>query len=170
MKLSTMIDIAGRDDAADLAQLARDTFRETFGHQYPPEDLAAFLAKYTPKLFEGLIADPAQRVWIVRDGAEIIGYAHAGPCELPHPEVTPTCGELKRLYVRRRAQNGGLGRALVAEVLAWLSAPGRTLWVGVYSENVGAQRLYARHGFHKAGEYEFIVGATRDREFILRRR
>jgi ribosomal protein S18 acetylase RimI-like enzyme len=51
----------------------------------------------------------------------------------------------------------------------WLVKPGRRLWIGVWSENYGAQRLYGRHGFTKVGEYEFPVGEVRDREFILRR-
>mgnify|MGYP001551852877 CR=1 FL=1 len=45
----------------------------------------------------------------------------------------------------------------------------RTLWLGVWSENFGAQRFYARYGFEKAGEYLFPVGDTNDLEFILRR-
>ena len=97
----------------------------------------------------------------------IVGYAHAGPCALPHPEVTPACGELKRLYVRSGRQRGGLGSAMLHKALAWLSAPGRKLWVGVFFENDGAMRLYERNGFRKVGEYEFVVGGTRDREFIL---
>jgi len=39
----------------------------------------------------------------------------------------------------------------------------------VWSENFGAQRFYARYGFAKAGEYDFIVGRQRDHEFIYRR-
>jgi hypothetical protein len=38
----------------------------------------------------------------------------------------------------------------------------------VWSENHGAQRLYARYGFDKIGEYGFPVGQTIDREFILK--
>jgi hypothetical protein len=53
--------------------------------------------------------------------------------------------------------------------LDWLDRLGRPLWIGVWSENHGAQRLYGRHGFVKVGEYEFPVGKTRDQEFILRR-
>lgn len=93
----------------------------------------------------------------------------AGPCGLPHPEVTPSCGELHRLYVRREAQGSGLGRRMLEAVFGWLERPGRRLWIGVWSENFGAQRLYARYGFSKVGEYEFRVGASRDREFILAR-
>lgn len=162
-----VIEIARAEDAADLARLARHTFSETFGHQYPPEDLAAFVARYTPDLFGRILSDPAHRLWIVREKGQAIGYAHAGPCELPHLDVTATCGELKRLYVRQDAQNGGLGTALLREALTWLAAPGRKLWVGVYAENHRAQRLYAQHGFRKVGEYEFIVGGTRDPEFIF---
>ncbi|MEM9766014.1 MAG: GNAT family N-acetyltransferase, partial [Pseudomonadota bacterium] len=33
------------DDAETIAQLGADTFTETFGHIYKPEDLAAFLEK-----------------------------------------------------------------------------------------------------------------------------
>jgi diamine N-acetyltransferase len=55
-------------------------------------------------------------------------------------------------------------------VMAWLEAAGsRDLWIGVWSQNYGAQRFYARHGFEKIGEYDFPVGGTLDREFILRR-
>ena len=43
----------------------------------------------------------------------------------------------------------------------------RRLWIGVWSENLGAQRFYERHGFHRVGEYEFPVGRVLDLEFIL---
>jgi RimJ/RimL family protein N-acetyltransferase len=39
----------------------------------------------------------------------------------------------------------------------------------VWSENFGAQRLYARYGFTRVGDYFFPVGEHRDHEFILRR-
>ena len=43
------------------------------------------------------------------------------------------------------------------------------LWIGVWSGNDKAQRLYAAYGFEKAGEYDYPIGAWRDHEFILRR-
>ena len=89
---------------------------------------------------------------------------------LPHADVTARCGELKRFYLLKPWQGGGLGGRLFAEIMAWLEAGGRRdLWIGVWSENFGAQRFYGRHGFEKVGEYGFRVGETVDREFILRR-
>jgi GNAT superfamily N-acetyltransferase len=158
------------EDAELLALLGRDTFIETFGHLYPRADLEAFLAEsYSPLAFAGFLADPRCALWIAARGNEALGFAYAGPCTLPHPEVTPLCGELKRLYMRRAAQGSGVGSQLLETTLRWLEARGGRLWIGVWSENLGAQRLYGRYGFRKVGEYEFPVGETRDREFILSR-
>ncbi len=157
-------------DTAVLAELGADAFCAAFAHLYPPEDLQSFLeTSYSPDAFAEAIGDPAQALWIAEAGGRAVAYAHAGPCTLPHPEVTPGCGELKRLYARRDCQNAGLGGALLQIALDWLARPGRMLWIGVWSKNLGAQRLYGRHGFRKVGEYRFPVGKTRDDEFILRR-
>ncbi len=162
---------AGSADAEVLARIGADTFTETFAHLYDPADLAQFLVEaYGLERTRADLADPAKASWLVEMDGEAIGYATAGACGLPHPEVTPACGELKRFYFRKAWQNGGLGRGLFDEVMAWLQRDGaRTVWIGVWSENHGAQRFYVRQGFEKVGEYGFAVGATVDREFILRR-
>jgi GNAT superfamily N-acetyltransferase len=159
------------DDAETLRAIGCDTFRETFGHLYPPSDLEAFLrTDYALKRARQDLADPTKASWLLEVDGRAVGHALAGACNLPHPDVTPACGELKRLYVLKLWQNGGAGTRLFLEVMAWLEREGpRALWIGVWSENHGAQRFYARHGFAKVGEYEFKVGSTHDREFILRR-
>lgn len=158
-------------DAEALAAIGAATFTETFGHLYPPADLARFLAEaHSPERVRADLADPAKALWLAQVAGETVGYALAGPCNLPHPEVRPEDGEVKRLYLLRRAQKGGLGGRLLDAALGWLLEAGpRTVWIGVWSENFGAQRLYERRGFVKVGEYGFTVGQTIDREFILRR-
>jgi diamine N-acetyltransferase len=162
---------AGPSDAGALARIGAETFAETFAHLYPPPDLAAFLAEaHGVARARADLADPAKAVWLVEDGGEVIGYALAGPAKLPHPEVTPACGELDRFYLKAGRQGGGLGARLFAEVVAWLGRDGpRRIWIGVWSENHGAQRFYARRGFEVVGTYEFVVGESRDQEFIMRR-
>jgi GNAT superfamily N-acetyltransferase len=161
---------AKADDAETLSVLGAETFADTFGHLYPPDDLAAYLAEaHAAGLYADWACDPDFGLWIAERQGRAIGYAMAAPCHLPHPEVTPACGELRRLYLRREAQGSGVGGELLTTALDWLQTPGRRLWIGVWSENFGAQRLYARYGFSKVGEYEFVVGETRDREFILAR-
>ena len=162
-------------DAEVSRTITTDTFVETFGHLYPPEDLAAYLKdSYTVENQLALIEDPKCAMWLLEDCAsgDVVGHALAGPCGLPHPEAVPEVdGEIKRLYVLRSHQNGGNGGLLMKTAMEWLLSSGtpRNLWLGVWSENLGAQRFYERFGFSMAGEYEFPVGKIRDREFIFRR-
>ena len=159
------------DDAQALSALAGTCFTQTFGHLYPPQDLEAFLHEaYAAPAWASLLSDPGYATWLLEDGDTAIGYATAGDCALPHPDVASGDGELKRLYVLQGRQGGGNGSRLFDAAMQWLLRDGpRTLWIGVWSENFGAQRFYARHGFEHVGAYDFIVGQTRDHEFILKR-
>jgi ribosomal protein S18 acetylase RimI-like enzyme len=157
-------------DAPALTEVGRVSFTETFGHLYPPQDLNDYLhSAHTDEAYARWIANSAYGVWVAESGGQLVGYALTGPCDLPHAEVTQGCGELKRLYLLEKAHNQGIGGQLLKTCLDDLTRPGRRLWIGVWSENHGAQRLYGRHGFVKVGEYEFPVGTSRDHEFILSR-
>lgn len=158
-------------DAGTVSRIAARTFTGTFGHLYPDEDLQAFLQEhFTVEKQARILGNDAYAIWLLEDDGEAVGHAAAGPCGLPHPDARPGDGELKRLYVLPGYQNGGWGGRLFDTALAWLERDGpRTLWISVWSENLGAQRFYARAGFELAGEYEFEVGRARDREFMFRR-
>lgn len=162
---------SGRD-AGVLSAISRDTFVETFGHLYAPDDLAVHLDKaYRVDAYAPALDELGCAAWLLEDdGGHAQGYAFVGPCTLPHAEVVPGDLELKRLYVRAALQGGGWGGRLFAQALDWMQANAPTaLWLGVFSENEGAQRFYRRHGFDKVGEYLYAVGSARDREFIFRR-
>ncbi|KRG64856.1 acetyltransferase [Stenotrophomonas humi] len=157
-------------DAALLCELAERTFVETFGHLYPPQDLADYLdSAYPVALQRQQLESGEYAAWLLEVDGQAAGFAFAGPCGLPHADVQAGDGELKRLYVLRDQQNGGRGGQLFAAALQWLESRGGALWIGVWSENFGAQRFYGRHGFEQVGAYEFPVGRVRDKEFILRR-
>jgi ribosomal protein S18 acetylase RimI-like enzyme len=158
-------------DAETLVQLSRDTFRAAFADLYWPRDLEAYLATaYGLEKTRRELTDPDIGVWFAERDGVAIGYAMVGPCDLPHSEVTSTCAELKRIYLAPDAQGGGVGSRLIEQALAWLGRDGpRRIWIGVWTGNRGARRLYERLGFEKVGEYYFKVGEAMDREFILRR-
>jgi ribosomal protein S18 acetylase RimI-like enzyme len=162
---------AAVDDAEALCALAATTFRDTFGALYPPADLQAYLADaYDVQTARDQLADRRYGAWLLETGGMAIGYALAGPCGLPHPDVGPTSGELKRVYLRKAWQGGGRGTRLIDTAFGWLEAEGFTpLWIGVWSANFGAQKLYRKLGFEQVGEYRFKVGETHDNEFIMRR-
>lgn len=162
---------AAPSDTAELAQLAAITFTETFGHLYPPEDLASYVASaYTAETCLQALTDPRLAYWLVgAPGEPAVGFALAGYCKLPVANLESSAGELRQLYVRATHQQQRLGTRLFETALAWLEERHSPLYIGVWSKNHGAQRFYARYGFVKVGEYGFPVGKTIDRELILRR-
>lgn len=162
---------AAEADAAALADLAKATFTEAFGHLYPSEDLATHVASaYSEAACREVLADPRMAYWLASAEHEPpVGFALAGYCKLPVQNLEPDAGELRQLYVRATHQNLRLGARLFEAALAWLDACYSPLYIGVWSSNFGAQRFYARYGFVKVGEYGFPVGRTVDREFILKR-
>lgn len=169
--MSLQIRRATPADADALSAIAIASYAETFGDSYPPQDLQAFFDEhYCPAAQRRELEHPGAAVWLLEDQGRAVGYLAAGPNTLPHAQAREGDIELKRLYVLARYQGGGHGARLMAQFLAWLDTPQRrTLWVGVWSENYGAQRFYARYGCEKMGTYDFVVGDSRDLEFILRR-
>ncbi|HEY2516724.1 MAG TPA: GNAT family N-acetyltransferase [Polyangiaceae bacterium] len=170
--MPTTLRQATLEDAPLLSDLGVRTFREAFVEDfrvpYSASDLAAFLpAAYGVEALRRYLADPAFVHFVAEADGRAVGYALAGPNGLPHDEASPADGELKRLYVVREAQGLGAGRLLLDAALSWLGP--RRIWIGVWSGNERAQRVYEKRGFVKVGEYGFPVGETLDREFILRR-
>ncbi len=163
---------AGQEDASALAALGAATFTETFGHLYPPEDLETFLlGTHSTDVWSRVLVDAQRAVWLasLADGTPI-GFILVGTCKLPVENREPTAGEVQQLYVLAQYHNLRLGTRLMKLGLEWLEAQGRApLYVGVWSENYGAQRFYTRYGFEKVGEYGFPVGGTVDLEFIMKR-
>ena len=163
------------EDAPALSTLGRVTFVETFvegfGIPYPPADLVPFLnVAFGLETITASLADPAGAWWVAEVDGAVVAFATTGPNSLPHPDARPSHAELKRLYVAKSAQGLGLGTKLLAVALEWMDANGDgPQWIGVWSGNLKAQKLYAAYGFEKAGEYDYPVGTWRDHEFILRR-
>jgi ribosomal protein S18 acetylase RimI-like enzyme len=66
---------------------------------------------------------------------------------------------------------GQTGRGLGAQLMQWVLDEARrqdadAIQLSVFSENFGAQKFYARHGFAHVADIDFWVGSHRDNEFL----
>lgn len=158
-------------DAEALSEVGRGTFIEAFGHLYSPEDLEAFLFHaHSVEAWRRVLDDDHNIVVVAHSAAGTVGYGVGGRCKLPVRELEARAGEIKRLYVLAAAHGQKLGTRMLDKLIAELERREHDpLYVGVWSQNLGAQRLYTRYGFVKVSEYDFPVGQQMDREFILRR-
>ena len=158
----------GPADAALMARLGPETFTETFGHLYTPENLAAFLACHSEANWLAELSDPRFSVRLAEQDGAAIGFAKLGPPSLPFAVEGPTA-ELRQLYVLESWQGAGIAAELMAWVLAEARGRGaQQLYLSVFVDNRRARRFYARYGFEPVGRYDFMVGTHADEDLIMR--
>lgn len=159
---------ANAADAEALAAFAEATFTDTFGHLYPPEDLAAYVeAKYRAHVVAAELADAETRYRLALQDDVIVGYCKMGVVDM---EVDATGAlELHRLYVDPATKGAGVAQTLMDEALAWARGKGaKAMYLSVWENNARAQAFYRRYGFEHVGEHKFMVGRVADRDFIWR--
>lgn len=158
------------EDAEALAAFSAASFSDTFAHLYPPAHLAAYLEeKYFPARQRAEIEDAGTRYRLAFEGAALIGYCKSGALTLPVATDGENALELHRLYVAEAVKGAGVARTLMDDALAWMRGRGaRAVYLSVWENNERAQRFYRRYGFEHVGEHVFMVGGTRDRDFIWR--
>ena len=153
-------------DLPAVDRLFRTSFAATFGHLYPPADLAAFFARFTPQAWAGELATHRFRLAEV-DGVPV-GYAKLGAVTMP-TEHAPGDRELRQLYLVETAKGTGIADALMRWTIEEARDDGATaLFLSVYVGNARAIRFYARYGFADVGAYAFMVGDHQDEDRIMR--
>lgn len=104
----------------------------------------------------GFGAAPLFRALLAERGAEVLGFA------LYYPDFSTLRGRpgvmLQDIYVRPAARGLGLGRALLAEVMAdaqdWEAG---FLTLMMDRDNATARAFYDRQGFVRRGDYDLMI-------------
>ena len=157
-------------DAAALARLGTQTFTETFGHLYTPENLAAFLMNHSESRWREELCDPVFSIRIGESGTQPVAYAKIGPPTLPfEPQGQPI--ELRQFYVLK----GWQGQGTAGELMDWALAEAKRrkadeLYLSVFVDNHRARRFYERYGFEGVGRYAFMVGTHADEDIVMRKK
>ncbi len=161
-----------RDEAAAVAALGKDTFVETFGHLYRPEDLASFLStSYAEEAVAAQIASDRYLFHVAEDNGKLVGYCKLGlDVSLDYDPGDKNVIELKQLYVFASHHGAGVGQALMDWALAQAAArKADEILLSVWAENVKGHRFYQRNGFRWIADTYFMVGSHRDEEFLFLR-
>lgn len=156
-------------DVPELAAMGRAWFTASFGHLYAAPDLAAFLAAtHDEGVIAQRVADPARAYCLARSDDRLVGYVQLLLADgFDHPTSAERPVTLSQLYCAPGETGRGIGGALMAWTLAAARRHGADeMRLSVWSQNHGAQRFYARHGFVYVADIDFWVGAHRDEEFL----
>ncbi|HWK37084.1 GNAT family N-acetyltransferase [Sphingomonas sp.] len=160
---------AGVADIPAIDALFRASFVGTFGHLYPPEDLTAFLAKYTAQAWADDLTQADLRIRLAEEDGAAIGFAKVSDITLPVTPAGPAL-ELRQLYLLEGAKGRGVADALMHWAIDQAKGRGaEELFLSVYVDNHRGKRFYARYGFEDVGAYTFMVGSHADEDRLMRR-
>jgi GNAT superfamily N-acetyltransferase len=158
-------------DAARLADLARDTFFDTFASTNDPADMALHLERaYGVPQQTAELTDPAITTLLVEEGGGTVAYAQVRAGHAPGCVTGAAPVELWRFYVERGWHGRGIAQALMARVVdEAVSAGARTLWLGVWEHNHRARAFYGKCGFADVGEHVFLFGTDPQTDRVMAR-
>ena len=152
-----------------LADLAARTFRDAFGAQNTPQNLAQHLAShYSEEIQAAELADPGITTLIAEVGDGPAGFAQVAD-RTPPPELPESGGVfLSRFYLEQSWIGRGVARVLMEAVLdAARERHARYLWLTVWEENPRAVAFYEKSGFVKAGRTTFVVGEDPQVDWLM---
>jgi ribosomal protein S18 acetylase RimI-like enzyme len=156
---------AESSDAAGIARVCAEGWRNTYAGIYTPEHVESVIAEYyTVERIRGEIAAPeGWDGWIVaiEDGS-VVGAGGGGMIE-------PRAGEVFVLYLDPRRRREGIGTLLLDAITRQQLAQGaREQWVSVEPENEKGLPFYEARGFQVQGRRPAWGSAPEEARFSLR--
>ena len=158
-------------DANLISVLGAVTFYEAYFEQDEPPDLANYIAEsFAPEKIRAELDAPTAEFFIIFRDGKAVGYAKLRMGE-PHASVAgEKAVELQRIYLIERVFGTGAGEKLLNFCCREARRKGfETIWLGVWEENLRAQKFYAKHGFRQVGTLTFPYGNTYGVNLVLQR-
>lgn len=137
----------------------------------PKKDLEQYLieAYSIPNITKDFESTDTDIIVATDEKHEIVGFAQLtrGTTEPCLVNKSNFC-ELQRLYVREDQHGKGIGSSLMNRIDEMAIQQGfKGMWIGVWEENVKAQRVYRRQRFEKCGSHDFKCGEEVQTDWIM---
>ena len=133
------------DEAEAMATLHVQCWREAYGGIVPDELVRDVNFEVRLPMWQNCLADGRSIVFGAYESVQAVGLIIAGKDESGN--VSRADGHLSALYVAQSHLKKGIGRRLISLASKdWMKVGGKTLWLGVLSENKNAIAFYEHLG------------------------
>ncbi|CAN5461495.1 spermidine/spermine N(1)-acetyltransferase [soil metagenome] len=163
---------ATKDDAVLISVLASATFYEAYFEQDESHNLSNYISgSFAVDCIRAEITDADSAFFLIFLAGKAVGYAKLIADSLTDCVQRSKAIELKRFYLVERVWQTGVGRALLEHCID--EAKSRefdVIWLGVWEENLRAQRFYAKCGFTQVGTVTFPYGDVDGTNLVLEKK
>ena len=165
------IRVAGKEDAALIADMSRITFYDAFVQDNIKEDIDIFMnQQFTKAALMKEVEEEDGIFLLAYAGNEPCGYARMRLNSKEHIMATENAIEIARIYALSSAIGKGVGSALMQYCIDMANQLNkRNIWLGVWEKNERAIAFYKRWGFKKFSEHRFLLGTDLQTDWLMKR-
>jgi ribosomal protein S18 acetylase RimI-like enzyme len=166
------VDIAIRkasiEDVEALAHIGSSSFRDAYQKHSDASDINSHIDGYFTVAAVRNEIEQRRHFLLASVAGEPAGIAKIRKAACPVPGGDANAIELQQLYVLATMQRHGLGRRLMADVVAFArenAAAG--VWLSAWERADWAISFYQRNGFTTIGKVEFKLGTTTYNDLLM---
>jgi ribosomal protein S18 acetylase RimI-like enzyme len=166
------IKTASEEHAELIADLSRRTFHETFAEYNTAENMQLFMERnFSKRLLMNEVGSPRNIFLLAYYNGELAGYARLREDNNPPLLKGEKTLEVARIYAAKEFIGKGIGKALMEAAIDIARKKGKDIvWLGVWEKNQRAIDFYARWGFEKFSDHEFILGNDIQNDWLMKKK
>ncbi|HEX2925203.1 MAG TPA: GNAT family N-acetyltransferase [Ruminiclostridium sp.] len=154
-----------------LAQIAKETYQETFAKMNSSETMSAYLeASFNKSRLTRELKNPCSLFLFLYSDGILAGYLKVNENEAQTEFQGNEGLEVERIYLKKDFQDKGLGSFLLEKAISIAKERNkRYVWLGVWEYNLKAISFYEHKGFKKTGTHYFTMGNEKQTDYIMRK-
>lgn len=162
---------ATKEDAWLIADISHQTFYDTFVKLNSKDDMDKFLnEQFTKGRLMMEVGAPDNTFLLAYSDDELAGYAKLRDNSFPATLQCKNALEIARLYSITTMIGKGIGKILMEASIDIARQKNKSVvWLGVWEKNQRAIDFYARWGFEKFDETDFLLGNDVQRDWLMKK-
>jgi ribosomal protein S18 acetylase RimI-like enzyme len=158
------------EDAALLRNMGVQTFNETFAPHNTAENMKMYLEKnFTLEQVNNELSDPNSAFFIAQHLTTTIGYIKLRTGNEPQ-SLQNKAIEIERLYSIKPYIGKTVGKKLIETAFEVAMQKGfKTIWLGVWENNIKALAFYEKFGFKKFSSHIFMLGTDKQTDYLVKK-
>jgi len=163
--------MAAKADAALIADISRQTFYDTFASHNSKENMDKFMnIQFAKERLISELDDPENIFFLAYEKDQLAGYVKLRDSQNPEQLQNLAGIEIVRIYSVTSMIGKGIGKLLMqTSIEEAIKRKKEVVWLGVWEKNQRAIEFYAKWGFEKFGEHDFILGNDIQTDWLMKK-
>ncbi|WP_068943883.1 MULTISPECIES: GNAT family N-acetyltransferase [Chryseobacterium] len=165
-----MITKITENDIAELQEISKKTFSETFSKDNTEESMAQYLeTSFAAEKLLTELSDKNSEFYFARLDHKVIGYLKLNT-GLSQTEMKGDHAlEIERIYVSKEYHGKKVGQALYDKAMAIATEKNADyVWLGVWENNLRAINFYRKNGFKEFDKHIFRLGNEEQTDIMMK--